>query len=114
MVAVGLAYTLMSGLYGVVFTDVIQMIILSFAAVYIAVKGFNVDFSSQVTQGWYELSLTVPDSMQSTLTAIDPAFDFLGLCDFLFLSNHLEGMGGIGGYTDQRFFAARNEREAVY
>ena len=113
MVAVGLAYTLMSGLYGVVFTDVIQMIILSFAAVYIAVKGFNVDFSSQVTQGWYELSLSVPDSMQSTLMAIDPAFELFGICViFYFFRTTLEGMGGIGGYTDQRFFAARNEREA--
>lgn len=114
MVAVGLSYTLMSGLYGVVFTDVLQMIILGITAIYISVKGFNVDITQYVDmQSWYELSLTVPDEMRADLLKINGAFEFFGICILFYLfRTTLEGMGGIGGYTDQRFFAARNEREA--
>ena len=42
MVAVGLFYTLMSGLYGVVFTDVIQMLLLTFTAIFITITAFAV------------------------------------------------------------------------
>jgi Na+/proline symporter len=114
MVAVGLSYTLMSGLYGVVFTDVLQMIILGITAIYISVKGFNVDVSQYVhLQGWHDLALTVPDEMKADLLKINPAFEFFGICILFYLfRTTLEGMGGVGGYTDQRFFAARNEREA--
>jgi len=40
MVAVALTYTLMSGLYGVVFTDVVQEILITFTAIYISAKAF--------------------------------------------------------------------------
>jgi Na+/proline symporter len=156
MVGIGLFYTLMSGLYGVVFTDVVQMIILSFTAIYIAVKGFNVNLSSYVKSGelsnnWLGLDLSMPqklsDSVLSGTTEIingakeviaanvDPVavsqaqialtqnvdkfnmyenmFHFFGVIVFFyFFKVTLEGMSGVGGYTDQRFFAAKNEREA--
>lgn len=113
MVIVGLGYTLMSGLYGVVFTDVIQMIILGFTAIYLAVKGFQVEATQYVPESWLGLDLSVPDDMKEVMISQDAAFELFGICVlFYFLKSAVEGMGGIGGYTDQRFFAAKNEREA--
>ena len=40
-------------------------------------------------------------------------FSMFGICVVMWtMRTVLEGMGGVGGYTDQRFFAARTEREA--
>jgi len=158
MVAVGLFYTLLSGLYGVVFTDVIQMIILSFTAIYLAVKGFSVGLTQLlstgiVPKGWLGFDLTVPQAVQNSIksthiaitnklqtaiqTATSPStraslestlhsvssrlaslepmmYMFALVIVFYFLRTTMEGFGGVGGYTDQRFFAARNEREACY
>ncbi|MFC1746541.1 sodium:solute symporter, partial [Candidatus Riflebacteria bacterium] len=122
MVAVGLFYTLMSGIYGVVFTDVIQMIILSFTAIFIAVKGFMVFDPKYVPASWSDLSLTMPkgqEMLQSLGKALDApniaeiTFNVFGVCVLFYVFRVcLEGCSGVGGYTDQRFFAARNEREA--
>lgn len=118
MVAVGLFYTLMSGLYGVVFTDVIQMILLTFTALYISVKAFTLRDEVTLPEGFFELSLEVPQGLGSSLLAQDPAYwesvlGFFGVCVMMWIARtFMEGMGGVGGYTDQRFFAARNEREA--
>ena len=157
MVAVGLFYTLLAGLYGVVFTDVIQMIILGFTAIYFAVKGFNIDLSSLASAGhlpssWLNLDFTVPDQLsqrvmgdlqsslshqevlaagansdlanaaqnmilktQAKISGYETLFEFFTILIFFYLiKGMLEGMSGIGGYTDQRFFAARNEREAGF
>jgi Na+/proline symporter len=152
MVAVGLFYTLLSGLYGVVFTDVIQMIILSFTAIYLAVKGFNVDISSAINASWLSFDLSMPqgvvdkvvgsanhtieaakavvasgtadatvaaaaqDAITKATTKIneyEALFRAFGVFVFFYLFKcSIEGMAGVGGYTDQRFFAAKNEREA--
>ncbi len=119
MVIVGLFYTLMSGLYGVVFTDVIQMIILSFTAVYISVMAFGLAPQVELPADFLSLSLENPTGPGAAQLLADkpdnwgPIFNFFGLCVLLwFFRTMLEGCGGVGGYTDQRFFAARSEREA--
>jgi len=118
MVAVGLAYTLMSGLYGVVFTDVVQMIILTFTAIFVSVQAFALRSEVSLPQGMLELNLDVPAGVGQSLLAKDPAtwepiLSMFGICVVMWLfRTTLEGMGGVGGYTDQRFFAARSEREA--
>jgi len=158
MVGVGLFYTLLAGLYGVVFTDVIQMIILGFTAIYFAVKGFNIDLSSMASAGhlpstWLGLDFSVPQQLsdrvmgdlnsslaaskqvvaagansdlvasaqnmitktQDKISGYETLFEFFTILIFFYLiKGMLEGMSGIGGYTDQRFFAARNEREAGF
>ena len=119
MVAVGLFYTLMSGLYGVVFTDVIQMILLSFTAVYISVLAFGMADSVVLPPGFLDLDLSNPTGpgaaalMKNDPATWEPIMNAFGLCVMMWLMRTtLEGCGGVGGYTDQRFFAARTEREA--
>jgi Na+/proline symporter len=118
MVGIGLAYTLMSGLYGVVFTDVVQMILLTFTAIFVSVQAFTLRPEVELPAGMLELNLEVPRELGASLLAKDPAYwepvlSLFGLSVVMWLfRTTLEGMGGVGGYTDQRFFAARSEREA--
>ncbi len=121
MVSIGLFYTLMSGLYGVVFTDVVQMVILAFTAIYVTIKAFIIRPEVDLPEGLLNLNLSSIDPSgaigqslyQSNPGYWDPIFQFFGLCVFMWVfRTTLEGMGGVGGYTDQRFFAARSEREA--
>ena len=122
MVAVGLFYTLMSGLYGVVFTDVIQMLLLTFTALFITVIAYNVTPEiHNLPPGFFNLDLANPAPGQGASLlnaeggkeAWSPIFDGFGLAVMCWVfRTTLEGMGGVGGYTDQRFFAARSEREA--
>lgn len=120
MVGVGLFYTLLSGLYGVVFTDVAQMLLLGFTAIYVTVVAYGMAPDVAYPSGMLDLSLTV-DATQggaASLVARDaaawgPIFELFGLAVGMWvIRTVLEGMGGVGGYTDQRFFAARSEREA--
>ena len=119
MVAVGLSYTLMSGLYGVVFTDVVQMILLSFTAIYISVVAYGMKEGVVLPDGFLSLDLSAPSTPgAAALVAQDPAtwepiMNMFGICVLMwFVRSTLEGFGGMGGYSDQRFLASRNEREA--
>ena len=118
MVSVGLFYTLASGLYGVVFTDVIQMILLTFTAIFVTVEAFSVRPNVAMPEGLFNLDLDMPTGVGQALIAQDPTywqgiFGMFGICVMMWIFRTvLEGMGGVGGYTDQRFFAARSEREA--
>jgi Na+/proline symporter len=117
MVAIGLTYTLMSGLYGVVFTDVIQMILMVFTALYITIAAFALAPSVSLPGGFLDFDLATPVGgaalMAKDTATWEPIFGMFGICVFMWVfRSTLEGMGGVGGYTDQRFFAARNEREA--
>ncbi len=120
LVIVGLVYTLLSGLYGVVFTDIIQMAIVIFGALFITVEAFVTVPGLDLPSGFFDLSLdpiATDGELGAGLLALDEGrwstiFQFFGLFVAMwFLRSLLEGMGGVGGYTDQRFFAARNERE---
>jgi len=59
MIAVALFYTVLSGLYGVVYTDLFQSLLIAMAAVYISVKAFlNVDYAAiqaMTPPGWTTL-----------------------------------------------------------
>jgi len=118
MVGVGLFYTLMSGLSGVVFTDIVQMILLVFTALFVTVHAFAIQPDVTMPESLFALDLTMPANAGASLLARDPStwepiFAMFGICVLMWLfRTMLEGMGGVGGYTDQRFFAARTEREA--
>ena len=117
MVAIGLFYTLMSGLYGVVFTDVVQMILLSFTAIYVTVIAFGMTPEVDLPATFLALNLENPTGPAaealSGVAGWQPILEMFGLVVCIYLMRtFLEGSGGVGGYTDQRFFAARNEREA--
>ncbi len=118
MVSIGLFYTLMSGLYGVVFTDVIQMVVMTLTSIFITAYAFDLMPTVTLPAGFMTLDLSTPTYMGGALGGQPPEtmeaiFMFFGLSVFLWvLRSTIEGMGGVGGYTDQRFFAARSEREA--
>ena len=118
IVGVGLIYTILSGLYGVVFTDVAQIVLMLFTAIYVAVRAFGVAGDVSLPDGFLNFGFgTPPPGMGEALLASDPGwssiFELFGLCVTMWVVRTLmEGMAGVGGYTDQRFFAARNEREA--
>mgnify|MGYP006279391495 CR=1 FL=1 len=113
MVTVGLVYTLMSGLYGVVFTDVVQMVILTFTAIYISIHAYSVAPEVAMPEGFLSLDLSSPASAGNVPGLSSSVLNMFGIAVFAWLARTtMEGMGGVGGYTDQRFFAARSEREA--
>ncbi|MEQ8272077.1 MAG: sodium:solute symporter [Deltaproteobacteria bacterium] len=118
MVGVGLFYTLLSGLYGVVFTDVVQMVLLTFTAIFISWKAYFITDDVVFPAGFFALDVNAPTELAAPLLAKDastwePIIGLFGLCVFMWVVRTvMEGCGGIGGYTDQRFFAARSEREA--
>ena len=117
MVAVGLAYTVSSGLYGVVFTDVLQEILIIIVAIFVSVKAFFLMGSTTLTElmGSADKAASFSEfSLPFTLSVPDhPEFNmFTFAVGFFILKGVLEGLGGIGGYMSQRYYAARNEREA--
>jgi len=118
MVGIGLFYTLAAGLYGVVFTDLIQMVLVLFTAVYVVVVAAGMRGDVVLPDGFFDFNLAVPEGLGQSLVARDPQtwgpiFGMFGVVVVMWVvRTTLEGMGGVGGYTDQRFFAARSERDA--
>lgn len=115
MVSVGLIYTLMSGLYGVVFTDIVQEIIITITAIYISVKAFfmydPVVMASQ--GGWADFDIPYRLEMLEGYPASYGEFQLFAWCIVFWVGKAmLEGVGGLGGYMAQRYYAARNEKEA--
>ncbi len=118
MVSIGLFYTLIAGFYGVVSTDVVQMVLLIFTAVFVSVHAFVMRPDVELPAGFLDFDLARPAGLGHALLAKDPGqwepvLGMFGLCVVMwFCRTAMEGMGGVGGYTDQRFFAARTERES--
>lgn len=115
MVAIGLAYTLSSGFYGVVFTDVVQELMLIIVAIYISIVAFFMvgHGAIDIPARFHEFSL--PFTIDTSLPGMAPmkGYEMFTFCMvFWVLKGLMEGMGGIGGYMSQRYYAARNEREA--
>jgi len=106
-------YVVLGGFFSVVYSDLIQTILLSFAAVYIAVAAFvQIDpatFRHTVGADWF--------SVQPVWTLPDPPADYadpFGLLVMLWVTKGMIGLfGAAGGGADfQRFRAARNEADA--
>ncbi|MBD5777931.1 sodium:solute symporter [Pelagicoccus sp. NFK12] len=111
MATIALVYTLLSGLYGVVWTDVLQGFLIAGAAVYVAVRGallLDANLLAQWEGARYNSLL--PRLADSGLGEYEFFIAFLlawigkGL---------LEGLGGSGGsaYMAQRFYATRSDAE---
>lgn len=111
MAAVAFGYTLLGGIYGVVWTDVFQAGIIGGAAVYVAILAAKV-LSPEVLQAWpgarmneFWPALSAPElGSYSAFGAFLVVWTAKGL---------LEGLGGSGGsaYMAQRFYAARSDAE---
>lgn len=129
MVSIALVYTAASGLYGVVWTDVIQgaIILLSiFVVIYISMTQyflpetftistptFDGGFISQIVarEDWVNIfpkwELNIPAESRYSI------YNLFGISIFFYLAKTvIEGSGGTGGYMMQRYNAARSDRDA--
>ncbi|GMV90325.1 MAG: sodium:solute symporter [Candidatus Hydrogenedentota bacterium] len=106
-------YVLLGGFFSVVYSDFIQTILLSFAALYIAVVAFiGIDpeaFRQTVGEDWFSLR-----PVMRLPAPVDGYPDVFGLLIVLWVSRGLISLlAAAGGGADfQRFRAARNEAEA--
>jgi Na+/proline symporter len=106
-------YVILGGFFSVVYSDFIQTILLSFAALYIAVVAFvQIDpeaFRAAVGEDWFSLRPVVQLPSPSTEYP-----DLFGLLIVLWVSKGLISLlSASGGSMDfQRFRAARSESEA--
>lgn len=109
--AVALAYTMIGGLYSVVWTDVMQCAVMGTGAIYIAFQGWTV-LSPELLQQWPGARLNSPLPHLA-----DPRLGTYELFAVFLLAwiakALLEGLGGSGGsaYMAQRFYAARSDTE---
>jgi Na+/proline symporter len=108
---VAFAYTLLGGLYGVVWTDVLQAGIIGAAAVYLGVLAAQ-NLSPELLAAWpgAKFNQFVP-RLNAPGLAPYQAFGWF-LCVWAG-KGLLEGLGGSGGsaYMAQRFYAARSDAE---
>ncbi len=128
MIVLSLIYTVASGLYGVVWTDVFQGILIFAMIVYVAVLSAGVTLpdtfmvSAPLRKGGFEaiqITKSVWTSMIPSLKlhyspeSAYSIYNLFGLAIFFYLIKvTIEGSGGTSGYMIQRYFAARNDREA--
>ncbi len=126
LVTLALVYTAASGFYGVVWTDVFQGILIFVAIIYVCVLAMQIatipaTFSvsipagdSFVQQQWnFADWSSISPSLTLNLPGDYSVFNlFGGVIFFYVLKECLAGVGGGGGYMVQRYFAARNDREA--
>ena len=108
MISIGLIYTISAGLYGVVFTDFLQEILMIIVAVYLAVKAFIYAGSHSLPERFSSFDL--PTTLDIPGYEIYHMFAFCVM--FWLMKGVLEGTGGVSGYMSQRYYAAKSEREA--
>lgn len=107
-------YTVAAGFYGVVYTDLFQSMFIFFIMVFISVKAFMIGspefYSTFTTPDWH----TLWPSWETHMPAGYENMRFLGmLIIFWVVSNILQGFAvPLDGWTSQRYYAARNERES--
>lgn len=111
MAIVALTYTLVSGIYGVVWTDVVQAFIIGFAAVYVAViASFQVGPELFASWDASELPRVLPVWQDARMGEFERFLPFLLI---FALKGIIEGLGGSGGsaYMAQRFYAAGTDSD---
>ncbi len=112
MACLAFGYTLIGGLYGVVWTDVFQAGIIGGAAVYLAVVGAS-QVSPELLAAWPGAQFNTFLPHLSGDAGLAPYEAFGWFFAVWGLKGMLEGLGGSGGtaYMAQRFYAARTDAE---
>lgn len=111
MAMIGLLYTLLSGLYGVIWTDVFQAGVIAFAALYVGWVGWSLVRPELITD-WPGAAFN-----QALPRVFDPELGEYSLFIFFLVAfaakGLVEGLGGSGGsaYMAQRFYAASSDRD---
>lgn len=108
---VAFGYTLVGGLYGVIWTDVFQSFLIGGAAIFVAVTAAGL-VTPELLANWpgADLNQFLPRLGDNRLDPYTPFWFFLGVWA---CKGVLEGLGGSGGsaYMAQRFYAAANEED---
>ncbi|HPG82380.1 MAG TPA: sodium:solute symporter [bacterium] len=128
MIGLAMIYTVASGLYGVVWTDVFQGILIFGVIAYIcymAVTQFILPDAFSVSlpmrDGSFQAFATTREAWTSVLPpwklnlpadSLYSIYNLFGIAVLFYLFKvTLEGSGGTGGYMLQRYMAAKNDRE---
>jgi SSS family solute:Na+ symporter len=102
-------YTLVGGLYAVIWTDVFQAFLIGAAALFVSITAAGL-VSPELLASWpgARLNTLLPRLSDSALEPYAPFWIFLAVW---MLKGVLEGLGGSGGsaYMAQRFYAAPHE-----
>ena len=129
MIILAMTYTIASGLYGVVWTDVFQGIFIFGVIIYISVLAMTtVDLPDEflvsvpMMDGSFTAikttlaewsRMTPPQEMNMPEGSTFSIYNLFGIAIMFYLFKvTLEGSSGAGGYMLQRYFAARSDREA--
>ncbi len=131
MIILAMIYTVASGLYGVVWTDVFQSVLIFITIIYICVMAmtkfplpdaFSVSVPMRVPEDTFQAIATTRDAWTNVIPPwklnFDPncaysIYNLFGIAIIFYLIKVIiEGSGGTGGYMIQRYFAARSDREA--
>ena len=129
MVVLAMIYTVASGLYGVVWTDVFQGVFIFFVILYIsgiAMTTVNLPdeflVSVPMMDGSFQTikttliewtRITPPIEMHMPEGSTFEIYNLFGIAIMFYLFKvTLEGASGAGGYMLQRYFAAQSDREA--
>ena len=129
MIILAMTYTLASGLYGVVWTDVFQGIFIFGVIIYISVLAMTTvnlpdeflvsvpmmdgSFTAIKTTLAEWSRMTPPQEMNMPEGSTFSIYNLFGIAIMFYLFKvTLEGSSGAGGYMLQRYFAARSDREA--
>ena len=129
MMGLALVYTASSGFYGVVVTDLVQSALIFAAIAGVAALALSgpplpeaFPVSSPLRDGGFQVHLTTREAWTGLVPPwrmdFGPesgysSFELFGVAIAFYLVRTLiEGFGGSSGYMAQRFFAARDDREA--
>lgn len=129
MIFLAMIYTVSSGLYGVVWTDVFQGILIFLTVVivcFIAISKFDLpqvfNISIPMMDGSFKEVSTTKDAWTSIIpkwhlnlpeNSAYSIYNFFGIAILFYLiKTSIEGYAGTGGYMIQRFFASRSDRDA--
>ena len=129
MIVLAMIYTVASGLYGVVWTDVFQGILIFGTIIYICVLSavsFNLPDVFQISVPLRDGGFMALETTKEAWTSILPSwtlempeasaysiYNLFGIAILFYLIKvTLEGSGGTSQYMIQRFFASRSDRES--
>ncbi|MFC1480734.1 sodium:solute symporter [Candidatus Neomarinimicrobiota bacterium] len=128
LMAIAMIYTVTSGLYGVVWTDFFQGVFIFAAIAYMAVKAWAItlpetfDISLPMFDGTFQRFTTTFSEWTSVVPTMNldiatssqySIYNLFGVAIFFYVFKVVvEGAGGTGNYMLQRYFAAKNDREA--
>lgn len=109
MAIIALVYTMLSGLYGVVWTDVFQAFLIGAAAIYVSIRAWLL-VDPELMAAWPGADF---NTIFPRLGSAVGEYELFGLFLLGWLGKGLlEGLGGSGGsaYMAQRFYAAPSEK----